>query len=69
MGVYITDEYRNTITLSAMKRWKKGRFKRTIKELSQFDNKKLEELESSLTILIWTIRIQVRLSKAVTSSI
>ena len=29
-----------------MERWKKGRFKRTIKELSQFDNKKPEELES-----------------------
>ena len=29
-----------------MERWKKGRYKRTIKELSQFDNKKLEELES-----------------------
>ena len=29
-----------------MERRKKGRFKRTIKELSQFDNKKPEELES-----------------------
>ena len=29
-----------------MERWKNGRFKRTIKELSQFDNKKQEELES-----------------------
>ena len=29
-----------------MERWKKGRFERTIKELSQFDNKKPEELES-----------------------
>ena len=29
-----------------MERWKKGRFKRTIKELSKFDNKKPEELES-----------------------
>ena len=29
-----------------MERWKKGRFKRTIKELSQFDDKKPEELES-----------------------
>ena len=29
-----------------MERWKNGRFKRTIKELSQFDNKKPEELES-----------------------
>ena len=34
------------MTLSAMERWKKGRFKRTIKESSQFDNKKPEELES-----------------------
>ena len=29
-----------------MERWKKDRFKRTIKELSQLDNKKPEELES-----------------------
>ena len=29
-----------------MERWRKGRLKRTIKELSQFDNKKPEELES-----------------------
>ena len=29
-----------------MERWEKGRFERTIKELSQFDNKKPEELES-----------------------
>ena len=29
-----------------MERCKNGRFKRTIKELSQFDNKKPEELES-----------------------
>ena len=29
-----------------MERWKKGWFKRTIKELSQFDNKNPEELES-----------------------
>ena len=29
-----------------MKRWKNSRFNRTIKELSQFDNKKLEEPES-----------------------
>ena len=34
------------MTFSAMERWKKGRFKRTIKELSQFDNKKPGELES-----------------------
>ena len=43
---YMTDEHRNAITLSAMERQKKDRFKRTIKELSQFDNKKPEELES-----------------------
>ena len=49
---YITDEHRNAITLSAMKRWGKDRFKRTIKELSQSDHKKPddhkkpEELES-----------------------
>ena len=42
---YLTDEP-NAITLSAMERWKNGRFKRTIKELSQFDNKKQEKLES-----------------------
>ena len=43
---YITDEHRNAITLSANERWEDGRFKRTIKKLSQFDNKKTEELES-----------------------
>ena len=32
--------------MSAMERWEKGRFKRTIKELSEFDDKKSEELES-----------------------
>ena len=32
--------------MSAMERWRKGRFERTIKELSQFDNKKPEELQS-----------------------
>ena len=40
---YIADEHRNAITLSAIERWKKGRF---IKELSQFDNQKPEEVES-----------------------
>ena len=40
---YMIDELRN---LSAIERWKKDRFKRTIKEISQFDNKKPEELES-----------------------
>ena len=43
---YMTDILRNAVTLSAMERWKKDQFKRTIKELSQFDNKKPEELES-----------------------
>ena len=47
MGIwYITAEHRKAITLSATEKWKKGRFKRIIKELSQFDNKKPEELES-----------------------
>ena len=46
MGVYITDEHRNAIPLSAMETWKNDRFKRTIKEVSQFDNKKQEKLES-----------------------
>ena len=41
----MTDELRNAITLSVMERWKKDRFKRTIKKLSQFDNKKHEKLE------------------------
>ena len=46
---YITDEHQNAITLSAMERWKKRGFKEfkgTIKELSQFADKKPEELES-----------------------
>ena len=43
---YMTDELRNAITLSAMEIWKKDRFERIIKEISQFDNKKPEELES-----------------------
>ena len=42
----MTDEHRNPITLSAMEGWKNGRLNRTIKESSQFDNKKPEELES-----------------------
>ena len=42
----MTDELRNAITLSAMERWNKNRFKRTIKELSQFNNKKPKGLES-----------------------
>ena len=41
---YMTDEPQNAITLSAMERWKKDLFTRTIKEISQFDNKKPEEL-------------------------
>ena len=41
------DEHRNAITLSSMEGNKKnGRLKQTIKELSQFDHKKPEELES-----------------------
>ena len=44
----IADEHRKSITLSAMERWENGRLKRTIKELSQSDNKKPEELESEL---------------------
>ena len=43
-GIHTTDEHRSAITLSATERWKKGRFERTIKELSQFDNKKPKEL-------------------------
>ena len=43
---YMTDEHPNATILSAMERWKKDRFKRTINGLSQFDNKKPEELES-----------------------
>ena len=42
---YMTDEHQNAITLSAMETWK-DRCERTIKELSQFDNEKPEELES-----------------------
>ena len=42
----MTDEHRNAKTLSVMEGWKNGRLKRTIKESSQFDNKKPEELES-----------------------
>ena len=50
-----------------METWKNGRFKRTIKELSQFDNKKPEELQSESDHFDLIIRIQVRLSKAVVS--
>ena len=44
------------MTLSAMERCKKGRFKRTIKELSQFDKKKPEELESEFDHFERTIK-------------
>ena len=44
MGVYNRAHRK---PLSAMERWKKGQFRRTIKELSQFDNKNPEELESA----------------------
>ena len=60
---YITDEHRNRITLSAKEKWKNRRFERTIKELSQFDDEKPEELGRSLIILIRIIRIQLRLSR------
>ena len=50
-----------------MERWRKGRCKRTIKELSQFDDKKAEELKSEFYHFMWIIRVQLRLSKAVTS--
>ena len=43
--------------MSATERWKSGQFERTIKELSKFDNKNPEELESELTILVRIIRI------------
>ena len=39
----MTDEHRNAITLSAIEGWKKTV---NLKELSQFDNKKPEGLES-----------------------
>ena len=65
--VKAVDEHRNAITLSAMERWKKKvDLKEPMKELSQFDNKKREELESEFDhFLIWIIRIQVRLSKTI----
>ena len=43
---YMTDDHRNAITLAAIEDWKNGRLKRIIKELSQFDDKKPEDLES-----------------------
>ena len=49
-GEYITDEHRKATTFSVMERWKNVRFKRTIKELNQFDNKKPEELEAMFTL-------------------
>ena len=45
---YITDEHRKAITLSAMERWKNGRFNISIKERREFDNKKPKEIESEL---------------------
>ena len=42
---YITDEQQKAISLSAMERWKNGRFKSTMKEIRQFDNQKPEELD------------------------
>ena len=42
----MADEHKNEMTLSAMEGWKNGRLKRTIKELSQLDNKKPEKLKS-----------------------
>ena len=64
-GGYTRDEHRNAIALSAHGEMEK----RSIKEFSQFDNKGQRSLSRSLTILISIIRIQVRLSKAVTSRI
>ena len=58
---YMTDELQNAITLSGMERWKKDRFKRTIKEISQFDNKKSEELEPEFDQFDVDIPIQLRL--------
>ena len=48
-------------------KWRPGFKKRTIKELSQFDNKKPEELESEFDHSDLDTGIQVRLSKGVTS--
>ena len=42
----MTDEHRNAITLSEWRDGQNSQLKRTIKELSQFENKKPEELES-----------------------
>ena len=50
-----------------MERWKKGRFKRTIKELSQFDNKMPDEFESEYDHFDLDIRFQICLSNVVTS--
>ena len=63
----MTDKHGNAITLSAMEGWKNDRLKRTIKELTQFDNKKPEELSQSLTISMRLILIQLHLSTSVTS--
>ena len=52
-----------------MGRWEKGRFKRTIRELSQSDNKKPEELESEFDHFDLDNSYPTYLSKAVTSRI
>ena len=43
---YITDEHRNAMTFSAIDRWKKVDLKEPIKEFSQIDTNKPEELQS-----------------------
>ena len=63
---YMTDDHQNAITLAAMEDRKNGRLERTMKELSQFDDKKPEDLESEFDHLMWLIRIQLRLSRAAT---
>ena len=56
-----------TLTLLSMEGWKNGRLERTIKEFSQFDNKKPEELESEFGHFDVANSYQLHLSKAVTS--
>ena len=45
---YMTDKHRKAKTLSVMKRWKNGKFKRTVKEKKRkyFDRKNAEKLDS-----------------------
>ena len=43
---YITDKHRKAMILSVVRRWKNGKFIRTMKERRQFDHKKTENLES-----------------------